>query len=386
MPPKRRDGRRKAGRPQDEANADTNATCDLCCKPIVEDRDEGLLCEGTCNRWLHRYCAGVTETQYEALQDSPLPFLCFMCSQSKQAAVIKVMQEKIDSLTAEVIELRSNVADLHAELQLVTSSNTDGEPTKSSAGSNNTWTEVVRRGRRRTTPTTTSVPRPKHPETRSEPSNAPKRQRRQGPGPRRVAVPGARRIWGTLKSTTTRAVEKVITTLTKVSSSELRIRRKYKTATDNAARVVRWWFVIRADNSVLEQLEKEWNPVAIQTDWKLTPLLQHATPNPGETSTDPSQVVNSGPCIHESPAELDTETQQPPTNVQQASSNEQTNTSIIQESSQSADYQLSLRFAPQTGTPLDHTQSHCLSQADDQGRNEGSTISEQPASNDFLEK
>ena len=81
-----------------------------------------------------------------------------------------------------------------------------------------------------------------------------------------VSVLGARRIWGTLKSTTTRAVEKVITTLTKVSGSDLKIKRKYKTATESSTRVVRWWFVIRAEEYVLEQLQKEWNLVALQPD------------------------------------------------------------------------------------------------------------------------
>ena len=40
-------------------------------------------------------------------------------------------------------------------------------------------------------------------------------------------------------------------------------------------RVVRWWFVIRAEESALVQLQKDWHLVAMQTDWKLTPLLQH---------------------------------------------------------------------------------------------------------------
>ena len=61
-----------------EGQANANATSGLCCKPFIEDRDEALLCEGSCDRWLHRYCTGITETQYEALQDSPLPFLCFI--------------------------------------------------------------------------------------------------------------------------------------------------------------------------------------------------------------------------------------------------------------------------------------------------------------------
>ena len=200
-----------------------------CVKPVVEDHDEALLCEGTCDRWLHRYCAGVTETQYEVLQDSPLPFLCSICSQLKQAAVIKDMQEKIDSLTAEVIELRSNVTDLRTELQLAitTVKGADGVPAKSRATSS-TWTEVVRHGKRQTVTSNAS----KHQTTHSQQRNASMAKPQCQGSVQSVSVLGARRIWGTLKSTTTRAAEKVITTVTKVSGSDLKIKRKYKTATE----------------------------------------------------------------------------------------------------------------------------------------------------------
>ena len=61
------------------------------------------------------------------------------------------------------------------------------------------------------------------------------------------------------------------------TSSELKIKRKYKTTTDNLSsstqHVFSWWFVVKAKESVLEQLQKEWHLVAMQTDWKLTPLL-----------------------------------------------------------------------------------------------------------------
>ena len=59
--------------------------------------------------------------------------------------------------------------------------------------------------------------------------------------------------------------------------------RKYKIATDDsnctAQRVVIWWFVVQAKESVLEQLQKDWHQVALLTDWKLTPLIQYAKPN-----------------------------------------------------------------------------------------------------------
>ena len=44
----------------------------------------------------------------------------------------------------------------------------------------------------------------------------------------RSQVPGARKIWGTQSSATTRAVSKTITTLTKVSNSSFTFKRKFK--------------------------------------------------------------------------------------------------------------------------------------------------------------
>ena len=130
-----------------ESEANANAICGLCCKPVIEDRDEALLCEEICDRWLHCYCAGVTEMQYEALQDSTLPFLCSICSQVKQAAVIKDMQEKIGLFIAEVTELRSTVSVLKA--QIASQKSTNGEAPKADATENNMWTEVVCHGKTR---------------------------------------------------------------------------------------------------------------------------------------------------------------------------------------------------------------------------------------------
>ena len=36
--------------------------------------------------------------------------------------------------------------------------------------------------------------------------------------------------------------------------------------------VTRWWFVVRCEESALEQLQEEWQAVALQTAWKLEPL------------------------------------------------------------------------------------------------------------------
>ena len=90
--------------------------------------------------------------------------------------------------------------------------------------------------------------------------------------PRRKVLPieDARRIWGTLKSTTTFAVSSVIKHLTLGMLAEnITVKRKYKVTQES--NVKEWWFVLRSDKSKLQLLEEEWLKVATQTGWKLEP-------------------------------------------------------------------------------------------------------------------
>ena len=52
-------------------------------------------------------------------------------------------------------------------------------------------------------------------------------------------------------------------------------------ARDNPKRVICWWFVIREEESVLRDLERNWNLISMQTSWKLEPLVEFES-----TSTD----------------------------------------------------------------------------------------------------
>ena len=88
----------------------------------------------------------------------------------------------------------------------------------------------------------------------------------------RIQVEGKRKVWGTMKTCSTAAVKSAISTLTNVPSDELSIRRKYKIATTNAERVVKWWFVIGGEERVIAQLEEQWPTVNFQTKWKLEPV------------------------------------------------------------------------------------------------------------------
>lgn len=100
-------------------------------------------------------------------------------------------------------------------------------------GSNKSWTEVVRRGKRGAP---NSGTRPQTRVTRTDPHHRDslKPRAKWWVPAQTVPVPDAMRIWGTLKTATTRAVEKAIASLTKVSISEIKLKRKYKTATDNS--------------------------------------------------------------------------------------------------------------------------------------------------------
>ena len=61
---------------------------------------------------------------------------------------------------------------------------------------------------------------------------------------------GARKIWGTLKTTTCTAVRNTITSVTKLSSNNLQIKRKYKLSRNNPDNLTKWWFVVRDEEGV----------------------------------------------------------------------------------------------------------------------------------------
>ena len=86
-----------------------------------------------------------------------------------------------------------------------------------------------------------------------------------GNSPEMEKVEGVRRIWGTVRSCTSRTI---LTTLQKFSTvaERVEVRRKFKKCRDIR---VQWWFLIRGEEGVLEALQKEWESIQSQTSWKL---------------------------------------------------------------------------------------------------------------------
>ena len=54
----------------------------VCQAPVIDGKDEALLCEGECGLWLwlHRGCASMPPSCYESLSTSDETFVCLCCS------------------------------------------------------------------------------------------------------------------------------------------------------------------------------------------------------------------------------------------------------------------------------------------------------------------
>ena len=99
------------------SNPAATHTCPICLEPIVdaggeEEGQEALYCEGTCECWHHRWCAGVTKQRFEAISASTEPFLCPSCKSDCQQDAIVRLKTCVDSLCEEVRELKGTVETL----------------------------------------------------------------------------------------------------------------------------------------------------------------------------------------------------------------------------------------------------------------------------------
>jgi len=80
-----------------------------------------------------------------------------------------------------------------------------------------------------------------------------------------------------------------VAALTSIPYKRLVIKRKYKyihssPSSPRTQRTQRWWFVVRGDESLLQELDGCWNSVALQTSWQLSPLVQYLPVENVETS------------------------------------------------------------------------------------------------------
>ena len=138
MPPKK--SQRKAVAKQDP--------CCVCLQKFNQ-KDEILFCAGRCQKFLHRYCASVSEQAYKEFSaEDAEPFLCYCCFRSKK-------EEQIESLLTTVEALKVEIQSLKAASNY------------NAASSSTNYSDAVRGDRRVTTSSST--------DPRKAPRNTPQR-------------------------------------------------------------------------------------------------------------------------------------------------------------------------------------------------------------------
>lgn len=94
-------------------------TCSICSEVIHDSSatcagQDALFCEGSCNSWIHRHCAGIPHSHFARLSSSNDPFYCFSCSLatlnstvSHQKDVIFTLKESVQALSQDLLALQS---------------------------------------------------------------------------------------------------------------------------------------------------------------------------------------------------------------------------------------------------------------------------------------
>ena len=320
------------------------ATCSVCSQNIVDGEEDALFCEGTCKQWVHRYCAGVPLIQFQSLSASPSPFLCSFCRQSNYDDEIYVLRTAVKSLTKEVVELKLEMQKLRERPQKDTVAEQHIVPASETVS----WATVTGRRTKHGVQSIRGVGgggrggdvggggRGGGVGGGSEGNGVGGGGRRggvgrggrgsgvggggRGGGPRggdqvcgrsgrgekevvgkvdtnylnvrrkRVSIDNARKVWGTLRSTTCSAVTNAIKRLVSEPLAEtLLIKRKYKVNASGS--ITKWWYVVRGEKRDVELLERKWESISTHTGWRLEPTFCFEEDNEDDNATlnDPAQ-------------------------------------------------------------------------------------------------
>ena len=278
--------------------------CDVCCGNIDKGHDK-LVCEGGCGCSFHRDCGGVTVKHYDKLltAGSP-PFVCQYCTLTKCRTEVVLLKEQVDSLKTELEQVKKLLQVKEKATSARVASTADARTTYAAVAASLNSSNTTNFNQKIARPTKNRKKRELHSSVGSSNSEAADTQHKieqteteNDEYMQLQRVPGARKIWGTLRKTT---VRRVFGALTKMMSEKpgLKIKRKEQSGTDKYK--PRWWFVIRADEADLLKLEEEWNAVYDETSWKLLPVFKsigdtHSSSgnaNPASSQT-PKNIPNS---------------------------------------------------------------------------------------------
>ena len=204
------------------ASKKTQPECDLCGETICPTSQDSLQCD-VCQSYMHRYCAGITRSHYHELCSKSTPFVCMVCIQRSQRAIIQQLQDEVTSLRSELDKLRKadsleTSATPETNKAALDTLKDDVQQLKSSIHGYSTQNRPSYAKMAAATNSRKPPHKPAkgpHPAGES-PSTADKVK---------VKVTGARKIWGTMRETTVRSVKGVISKLCKIESG-FKVKRK----------------------------------------------------------------------------------------------------------------------------------------------------------------
>ena len=290
------------------------AKCGVCSGKITDGKDEALYCEGRCKTWMHRFCAGVSKIQFEELSsNTQSSYECATCCRELQAQKITALEDTVAALKSEVSQLKSvverllplsSLKDDYNSLSVLVKRICDSECTKENEKGRG-LVEVASGGRhgqssqRRETEIPTgdlrrfdAIPQRSHMRDGEDGIGLGEGRGGKGEGTgkgkgnftrKKKKVLGARKVWGTMHTTTVHAVKNVVSSIAHIPAHQVVIKRKYKSQ-NVSGKVRRWWFIIRADESVLQRLDSQWAHVSLQTAWRLEEVYSYADADPSACS------------------------------------------------------------------------------------------------------
>ena len=89
--------------------------CSVCLEEIVEpngkkEGQDAIYCDGVCQAWLHRKCAGLPKDRFKLVSESNDRFYCPHCRLELQRDEISHLKVAVAELSSELTKLRNTLA------------------------------------------------------------------------------------------------------------------------------------------------------------------------------------------------------------------------------------------------------------------------------------
>ena len=91
--------------------------CPICLEKVEDATGkkkghDSVFCDGACQEWLHRQCAGLSKAAFSLVRSSSESFHCPRCLIARQSAEIASLKDSVKQLSSEISNLKAMVVSL----------------------------------------------------------------------------------------------------------------------------------------------------------------------------------------------------------------------------------------------------------------------------------